>query len=243
MNPLISIVMPVYNEQDCIEETVLEWSALAAQLGSAKLIVVDDGSNDSTPRILNNLAGQCPSMLLIFQENGGHGCAILRGYREAVALGSEWVFQTDSDGQIPSAEFFELWPARLQSPFVLGWRKKRRDTAMRRRLSRAHSVLLRLLLGVSLPDPNIPFRLMQGALLSRYLQDLPPGSSFPNVHLAVLAARDNALGPQIPVAHHPRRGGATSIRGWKTAGCAVRSVKEYLWLRARLGKAASTVGR
>ena len=82
---LLVVVMPVYNEAGCIERVLGEWLAALENI-DASLLIVNDGSTDGTERILENLNDREPRLRVINQPNGGHGAAILRGYRRAIAL-------------------------------------------------------------------------------------------------------------------------------------------------------------
>lgn len=223
-------VMPVYNEQDCIEQVAREWLAMMDLIGG-RLLIVDDGSRDQTPAILQRLARQQPRLACLAQSNAGHGPAVLAGYRRALDAGCEWVFQVDSDGEMPAALFPAIWDARHSAPFLLGRRTGRSGHPLRLGLSTIHRWLLHALFGVGLRDPNIPFRLMRAAELAELLDALPPGLFAPNVFLSLMAARRGwlAYGPDVPLA--PRAGGVSTIRGWRTARLAARCTRELLGFR------------
>src|SRR5687768_1966886 len=78
-NPLLSVVMPVYNERDTIEGMIAR--VLAVPNLRIELIVVDDGSKDGTSEILRDLQGKYP--IKLFQKpNGGKGSALRLGFKE-----------------------------------------------------------------------------------------------------------------------------------------------------------------
>jgi glycosyltransferase involved in cell wall biosynthesis len=227
--PLVA-VMPVYNEQACIEQVAREWLACLAPVNGS-LLIVDDGSRDQTPAILARLAKSEPRVSFLTQLNAGHGPAILAGYRHALSLHPAYVLQVDSDGEMPSALFPGLWDARNTAPFLLGARINRGGHPLRLALSTIHRHLLHAVFGVALRDPNIPFRLMRAAELGQLLDALPAGLFAPNVFLSLMAARRGwlAYGPEVPLA--PRAGGVASIRGWRTAKIAARCTRELLAFR------------
>ena len=192
--------MPAYNESAAIESVCLEWLALAA--GRAFIfIVIDDGSRDATGALLDQLALQHGALRVTHQPNQGHGAAVLHGYRQAIDAGAEWIFQVDSDGQFTPADFDAVWAERLRGPCVLGYRRRRADSWLRKALSGLKGALTGLLFGVRLRDPNVPFRLFDARLLETLLAHLPPRAFAPNVFLAAMAAGAGAAVREVPVTH------------------------------------------
>ena len=93
------VVMPIYNEQACIEGVLVSWKKTLERLGVAfKILAINDGSTDGTARALEGFAGD-PDIEAITKPNSGHGPTILLGYREAVRQ-APWIFQCDSDDEI-----------------------------------------------------------------------------------------------------------------------------------------------
>jgi len=225
-------VMPVYNEAECVEGVCREWLGRMAEIDGA-LLVVDDGSKDGSGRILDSVAAVEPRLIVLHQLNSGHGAAVVNGYRRALDLSPEYVFQVDSDGEMPSQLFLEIWAMRGKADFVLGWRTGRQAHLLRLALSAVHRALLGALFGVNLRDPNIPFRLMRSVQLRRLLETVPEGVFAPNVNLSLLAAKSGALtlGPEVPVA--PRSGGVASIRGWRMVSLGLRCAGELVRFRLK----------
>ncbi len=69
-DPLLSVVMPVFNERATIEEIITRVLAVPMR---TELIVVDDGSTDGTREILQRLAATRPIKLILQPQNGGRG--------------------------------------------------------------------------------------------------------------------------------------------------------------------------
>jgi len=229
----LTIVMPAYNESGCIEAVVNAWVPILDKI-PGKMIVVNDGSRDNTGPLLDGLALKHPNLVPVHQDNQGHGAAVMNGYREALRLGSDFVFQTDSDDQFTAADFWKLWEKRDQSPFVTGYRQERSDAFHRRVITKIVVALNFIFFGVHLRDANVPFRLIRGGFLKELL-DLFPGTVFaPNIFLTVLARKSGADLFEIPVGHQERKTGQVSIIKWKLLKICFRCVRELLAFRLRL---------
>ncbi|QOY88237.1 glycosyltransferase family 2 protein [Paludibaculum fermentans] len=226
----LTIVLPAYNEELSITQVVGQWCAVAAKAGNGRVIVVDDGSSDRTRHILDTLLQIHPELVVIHQQNAGHGAAIQLGYRRALDMGSDWIFQTDSDGQTSPADFETFWRHREECPFQTGERNNRHDPAVRVLLSRWHERIVDLLFDVPVRDPNVPFRLIRADLLKRYLELIPSGTFAPNVLMSVLASRQGVFTSRT-VSHSARTAGQTSVKGWRMIRMGVRSLREYLAFR------------
>jgi glycosyltransferase involved in cell wall biosynthesis len=76
-NPLVSVVMPAYNEIDTIEEIIRRVLAVPLRI---ELIVVDDGSTDGTRELLNRLQRERNFNVILQAKNGGKGSALRAGF-------------------------------------------------------------------------------------------------------------------------------------------------------------------
>ena len=101
-DPLLSVVMPVYNERETIESMIMR--VLAVSAIRIELIVVDDGSKDGTTEILRGLQTKYTFKLLL-KENGGKGSALRRGFREVTG---DLVVIQDADTEYSPEEFPDL---------------------------------------------------------------------------------------------------------------------------------------
>ena len=191
MSIKLAIVMPAYNEQECMADVVKIWSDLLDDEfagENTRLIVVNDGSKDNTGKILDALKPQYPKLEVVHQVNGGHGNAVVHAYRKAVELDAEFVFQTDSDDQFIPEDVKKLWDKRNESDFILGYRQVRHDDIFRLLITRILRYSMFLVYGTFIMDSNIPFRLIRGTFLKKLLSQLPNPVPFaPNIFLAIMA--------------------------------------------------------
>lgn len=97
--PSLSIVMAAYNEEAALPTCVARNLAfLREHVADGELIIVDDGSADGTPALIDALAEAHPEVVALHLErNSGMGAALLRGFREAQ---KDWVTIMPADGQI-----------------------------------------------------------------------------------------------------------------------------------------------
>jgi dolichol-phosphate mannosyltransferase len=227
------VVIPVYNECACIREVCQEWLAVVETIPNAQLLVVDDGSLDATPQILEEVAASNSHMTLVQKVHSGHGPTIHIGYQRTLDLQCDWIFQVDSDRQFYPQDFYKLWKFRQRFDLILGWRAERDDRPIRILLGSIHRYLVRLVFGAKIPDPNVPFRLMRASLVARLLPRIPEASFAPNVLLAALAVRSGESVCCVPVHHVRRATGSESIQGRKLCWAAARSLKDMLRVRVR----------
>jgi glycosyltransferase involved in cell wall biosynthesis len=240
-SPALTVVMPVYNEEAAVSGVVRAWAAELDRLGiDYELRVYDDGSRDRTADVLLELSNQLPRLLVTRHSNRGHGPTILRGYREARG---EWVFQTDSDGEMEPDSFGRLWAERERHDFLFGIRAGRVWTAPRWLMTRVSRLAVRMLFGSGVADVNTPYRLMRRARLAELVSDLPDDLFAPNVILSGLAVRNGLRIWQTPVPHQGRRhGGGSLVSVRKLIKPASRSLRQTFAVARRKRSAAVRSG-
>jgi len=227
--------MPAYNEEANIDAVVAQWHPVVEQIGNgSRLLIVNDGSSDSTYRKMVSLQEQYPLLLPVDKHNSGHGATCLFACRQAIDAGAGYIFQTDSDGQTNPDEFWEFWKNRDKYDFIIGSRDARQDGVMRVFVTHVLRWVVWLMFGEWVKDANTPFRLMKTERLIPVLHFIPDDFFLSNVAICVIAVKRKEACRWLPISFKPRQGGENSINmkrifkiGWKAFGD-FRSINKQL---------------
>lgn len=236
---VLYMIIPAYNEEENLRETIAEWYPIVEKhsgRGLSRLVVVDDGSRDSTPEILAEEAAKRPLLVNLRKENGGHGAAVLYGYRYALENGADYVFQTDSDGQTLPSEFEPFWRQKERFDMVIGQRVQRQDGLSRIFVTKVLKLVLFCVFHVWIKDANTPYRLMEAKTLRRAMKYVDENEPLSNVMLSVVYAKKKKRVLFRPITFRPRQGGVNSINIPRIFRIGRDALKRFSELKARLKK-------
>jgi glycosyltransferase involved in cell wall biosynthesis len=203
--PFYSVVVPFYNEEAAIPDLLTEVSKVMDGMGrSYECLCVDDGSGDGTPDRIRSLADRpaSPVRMIQFSENRGQGAALYRGLQEAAG---EVVITLDGDGQNHPGDIPMLLDLLESSDLVCGIRAKRRDSWLRRSMSRVANTVRRWLLRDGVSDAGCALKVMRREVVYSLLP-LKTLYSF----IPAMAAAAGFRIVETPVRHRTRHGGKTS---------------------------------
>lgn len=163
--PGLSVFFPAYNDAGTIASLVITAVQVAATLTpDFEVIVVNDGSQDDTPRILDELARVYPDRVRVVHHAGnrGYGGALRSGFSTAA---KDFIFYTDGDGQYDPTEMTVLWDRMTDGvDWVNGWKISRADPLHRIVIGRIYHHAVKLLFGLKVRDVDCDFRLMRRAI-------------------------------------------------------------------------------
>lgn len=161
MQPVFSVIVPCYNEEEVIQETHKRLTRVMKEMGEAyEILYVDDGSRDGTARLLREIAsGDENVRVLLFARNAGHQSAVTAGLDYAAG---DAIVIIDADLQDPPEIIplmAEKW--RAGAKVVFGQRKKREgETAFKKITASVYYRLLSWLTGGMVPRDTGDFRLV-----------------------------------------------------------------------------------
>ena len=201
--PYLTVVTPVFNERDSLAPFFARLlPCLQALEKPFEIIAVNDGSSDGSQAILEEHAARIPELTVVsFRRNFGQTAALMAGIDHARG---EVIVTLDSDLQNDPADIGALLKT-LDEGFdvVSGWRKARKDAAIRRNLvSRVANRLISQVTGVHLHD--------YGCTLKAYRREALAGARlYGEMHrfIPIYAAQIGARVTEIPVTHHARQFG------------------------------------
>ena len=129
--PYLSLVIPAYNEQENVDALLKRVGEALSSTGKPfEVVIIDDGSTDSTPQLLRDAMARLPWLrVLRLRKNSGQSAAFDAGFR---AARGEVIATIDADLQNDPEEILRLLPMLDGFDMVTGWRRDRQDTRFRK---------------------------------------------------------------------------------------------------------------
>lgn len=225
----ISVVIPVYNEEENVIESYYEVSSVLEAMGRPyEIIFVDDGSKDSTVKNLLSVAENDSHLRVVqFRRNFGQTAAMAAGFDHSVF---DIVVTLDGDLQNDPAEIPKMVDKLEQGyDMVAGWRKNRQDKWLSRKLpSRIANWIISRSTNVQLHDYGCTLKVMRGEV-ARGIKLYGEMHRF----IPALADQMGASIAEIPVNHRPRRYGTSKYGISRT----IRVVLDLITVKFLLGYA------
>lgn len=229
------IVIPAYNEEENIETVAREWHDIVVGTGpESRLLIIDDGSKDSTYLLLCELKKELPQLEPKTKPNSGHGSTLLYGYQYAIANKADYIFQTDSDGQTHSSEFVTFWEKRNDYSILIGYRNHRKDGIVRIYVAKVLKLFIKCTFGLNVTDANTPYRLMKSEVLEKYISKVPEDFNLSNVLITILFMYYKESVLFLPITFRQRQGGVNSINLCKIIKIGIRAIKDFVTIKKTL---------
>jgi len=203
----ISIVIPIYNENESLVQLLNEINILFNDKKLPEIIFIDDGSSDGSTEILKKIAiDNSHVKLIIFKKNYGKSIALNEGFNLA---SRDFVITMDGDLQDDPKEIFSLIEKLNQGyDMVSGWKKNRKDPISKRFPSKIFNFVLRMVTGLKIHDFNCGLKAYKKHVLNTI-------SLYGGLHryIPALAKQNGYTCAEIIVNHRARQFGTTKYGG------------------------------
>ena len=221
----LSIVLPMFNERDCIETAVTEALRVGPLIApDLEIIVVDDASTDGSGTILDRLAAANPRVRAFHHAvNRRLGGTLKTGFGAAT---KEWILYIDSDLPIRMDDALAAVPLTDRADVVLGWRKTRAESWRRDVMSWVYNRMIRVFFELRVTDVNFSFKLFKRSFYERAL--ITSEGSFIDAELLLELRRAGARFAEIGMDYHPRVAGESTLSG---TGVVLKILSEMFYYR------------
>jgi glycosyltransferase involved in cell wall biosynthesis len=233
----VGILIPAHDEAEHLEALL----AACRRVGPARVLVVDDGSTDDTPALLDRLrrcfAAERPLEVIRSERTLGKQGAVRLGLRALADRGLDAVALIDGDGQHDPAELPALAALLERYDMVIGARRRDRMPLQRRLSNLLVNLGFAWIGGLDFGDVQSGLRLYRGWLVAVLADRLPPAGGYALEHesLTLLAryARDNArpiraAAAPVGCSYGP---GTSSMKAHHIVGLGLQTLRQALRLR------------
>ena len=206
----ISIILPALNEEGNIEAAVKDiQSYFNSREEKYEIIVINDGSTDSTGEIAERLVGEDGTIRVVHHPiNKGYGSALKKGFEISKY---KYVFFTDSDRQFDVKGLDILLPLIKTDAVevIIGYRLKRKDPFIRRFLSWGYNSLVGYLFDLNVKDIDCAFKIFRKDIFSKI--NIESKNFFVNTEILAKARHYGFNVLEVGVPHFPRTVGKTTV--------------------------------
>lgn len=224
----ISVFFPAFNDEKTIGPLVSQALTLLPRVtDDYEVLVINDGSRDSTQEVLQELArGSNHVKLIRHERNIGYGAALRSGFSHST---KELIFYTDGDGQYDVRELSTLLNLMTgDCDVVNGYKISRSDATYRKIAGAVYNLLARLMFRLPIRDVDCDFRLIKRSAIRSI--DLTSSGGAICVELIYKLRKRGCVFAETPVHHYPRAHGSSQFFTLRHVSRATRDFCT-LWLR------------
>jgi dolichol-phosphate mannosyltransferase len=213
--PTYSVILPLFNESESVHPLLNELRQVVPELeGEVEILLINDGSRDSTKAILKEIGEHWPDCRVFnFETNRGQAAALYFGMLQARG---DIIITLDGDGQNDPADIPRLLARLISSgaDMVVGVREARQDSQLRRTMSVLANQVRRRLLNDHISDTGCALKVFRRSVCSSFI---PIRTLYSFMPALALAAGFQVV--EEKVRHRPRQKGKSSyglgIMLWK----------------------------
>lgn len=223
----LTIIIPIYNEEESLYRLEKELEVFLKEcVVSAKILMINDGSNDNSQAIIEEICNRQKNFHFIeFGQNCGLSVAIKAGFDHA---DTEWIGYIDADLQTSPQDFNVLLQHRNDYDLVTGVRIDRKDSFLKNVSSFIANRIRRTFTNDGMDDTGCPLKIIRTAVAKR----IP---MFHGLHrfLPAMVLLQQGKIIQVPVRHFPRIAGQSKFGLWNRLISPLMDCFAYLWMKKR----------
>lgn len=206
----LSLVLPMYNEEENIERMVEGCLGLGAVVAhEVEVVIVNDASTDKSGEIADRLASEHPEVRVIHHpKNRKLGGTLRTGF---AAASKEYVLYMDSDLPIKMDDIPPAFALLDGADMVIGYRISRAEGVRRAVMSYVYNRMIRLSFGLKVRDVNFSFKLFKRTLLDKIT--LCSEGSFIDAEFLIEATRAGCRIREHGFNYYPREKGVSNLSG------------------------------
>jgi dolichol-phosphate mannosyltransferase len=226
-NLTLTIIVPVYNEEDNLQRVGKELSDyLSRTKTGAKILFVNDGSTDRSAEMIESLCDENPLFSYIhFKKNAGLSAALKAGFDHTETKYAGYI---DSDLQTSPDDFDLLMEFADDYAMVSGIRMNRKDSFVKNISSKIANSIRRSFTHDGVSDTGCPLKIIRTDIAKK----IP---FFKGMHrfLAALVQLEDGKVKEVPVRHFPRIAGKSKYHLWNRLLGPTNDLFAYRWMRSR----------
>ncbi len=200
----ISVFAPCWNEAENMPAFVEQAASVLPTIAKQfEVIIVNDGSSDTTTKLVTHLQEVYPFLRLVSHEtNKGYGASLRTGIK---AARFDWIFWTDGDLQFHLDSLRAFVSHTAHHTAVIGYRRHRADTFIRKLNGELYTQLINALFHIGVRDIDCAFKLIPTHPLQEL--DITSSGAFTSAEILIRLHRAKIRFVQLPVTHYKRKFG------------------------------------
>lgn len=225
MNYKFTIIVPVYNEKDCLPELFQQLQDYIARASVAsKVLLVDDGSLDGSSAIITQYCRENEHFeCLIFERNFGKGAALKAAFDHT---NTEFLGYLDADLQTYPEDFERLLPFLGEYDLVTGWRKERKDSVIKKISSKVGNGIRIMFTNDQMHDTGCPLKIMK----TSYAKQIPMFKGLQRFLPAMILLQDGII-KEVEIPHYPRLAGVSKYNFKNRFMGPLLDCFAYVWMK------------
>ena len=207
----ISVVVPIYNEEDNIEKTVLSLDKLLKNdCLDYEIIIVDSNSTDRSKEISEKLVKNNKKIKYIYQPKRlGFGNGLREGYENCKL---DYVWYMDADFPYPIEELRKSYPFLDQNDAVIGFKTGKRENWKRKLMSIVYNRLMKFVFNLKFKDINYSYKIIRNDVLKK--MNLISDGWFIDAELLIELKNGRCKVKEIPIPYTIRKEGNSKINNY-----------------------------